>query len=169
MKIRPHASALEESMERVTEVKDLRALLEYVKREFGFLNPTDTNIEFAPYSFDQRIGWDTYLITVDGKPVLLCDGPPDTARFPLIERLRKRVTQTPNDTLIPVALEWLEEYEHMFDLRWKADMRAIKRWQQAHPGKPNVWPDHADLVVWLMDQLEAVRHPDVSSSHDHTD
>src|ERR1035437_7587040 len=30
-----------------------------------------------------------------------------------------------------------------FDLRWKADMRAIKRWQAAHPGKELVWPDHA--------------------------
>ncbi len=41
-----------------------------------------------------------------------------------------------------------------FDLRWKADMRAIKRWQAAHPGRPNVWPDHADLVVWLLDELD---------------
>lgn len=30
------------------------------------------------------------------------------------------------------------------DLRWDADMRAIKRWQQAHPGNDLVWPDHAD-------------------------
>ena len=32
-------------------------------------------------------------------------------------------------------------------------MRAIKRWQAAHPGNDLRWPDHADLVVWLMEQL----------------
>jgi hypothetical protein len=44
-----------------------------------------------------------------------------------------------------------------FDLRWKADMRAIKRWQAAHPDRPNVeltWPDHADMVVWLLEELD---------------
>jgi hypothetical protein len=40
-----------------------------------------------------------------------------------------------------------------FNLRWEADMRAIKRWQAAYPGNELVWPDHADLVVWLMEQL----------------
>ena len=39
------------------------------------------------------------------------------------------------------------------DLRWKADMRAIKMWQEAHPGNDLVWPDHADLCVWLLEQL----------------
>jgi hypothetical protein len=40
-----------------------------------------------------------------------------------------------------------------FDLRWKADMRAIKAWQTAHPGSDLVWPDHVDLCLWLMEQL----------------
>jgi hypothetical protein len=47
-----------------------------------------------------------------------------------------------------------DEQEQSFDLRWSADMRAIKRWQAAHPGKELVWPDHADLCVWLLEQLE---------------
>ena len=42
-----------------------------------------------------------------------------------------------------------------FDLQWEADQRAIKRWQAAHPDRPNVWPDRADMVVWLMEQHEA--------------
>lgn len=46
-----------------------------------------------------------------------------------------------------------EEYGHGFRLRWDADMRAIRRWQEA-TGKELVWPDHADLVVWLLEQLE---------------
>lgn len=41
------------------------------------------------------------------------------------------------------------------DIRWKADMRAIKKWQEA-TGKTLVWPDHADLCVWLMEQLDAL-------------
>lgn len=53
------------------------------------------------------------------------------------------------------AREHLAELEAVFDLRWRADMRAIKAWQAAHPGKELVWPDHADLVVWLMERREA--------------
>lgn len=50
--------------------------------------------------------------------------------------------------------EKVKELEASFDLRWKADMRAIKMWQAAHPGKEMVWPDHADLCVWLLEQLD---------------
>ncbi len=48
----------------------------------------------------------------------------------------------------------LDEMNASFQLRWKADMRAIKRWQKA-TGKTMTWPDHVDLVCWLMKQLEA--------------
>lgn len=44
------------------------------------------------------------------------------------------------------------ELQASADLRWKADMRAIKRWQEA-TGRDDVWPDHADLCVFLMDEL----------------
>lgn len=48
----------------------------------------------------------------------------------------------------------IEGYESSFSLRWDADMRAIKRWQAANPGNDLTWPDHADLVVWLLGELE---------------
>ncbi len=51
----------------------------------------------------------------------------------------------------------LKEMEATFDLRWKAGMRAIKRWQKEHPNKVNIWPDHADLVVWLLEQDSLLR------------
>lgn len=49
-----------------------------------------------------------------------------------------------------------------FDMRWKADMRAIKRWQE-ETGEELTWPDHADLCVWLMKKLaeSAVKLADV--------
>lgn len=53
------------------------------------------------------------------------------------------------------AADQIEEHDQSFDLRWKADMRAIKRWQEAHPGNDLTWPDHADLCVWLLEQLDA--------------
>ena len=55
------------------------------------------------------------------------------------------------------AREHLAELEATFDLRWRADMRAIKTWQAAHPGKDLTWPDHADLVVWLVGENERLR------------
>lgn len=45
------------------------------------------------------------------------------------------------------------EMQNTFDLRWKADQRAIKRWHEAG-GNPLVWPDHADLCMWLLGQIE---------------
>ena len=47
------------------------------------------------------------------------------------------------------------ELQATFNLRWDADMRAIKRWQAAGPDRELTWPDHADLVVWLLERLEA--------------
>ena len=46
------------------------------------------------------------------------------------------------------------ELTALFNLQWEADQRAIKRWQEAHPERPDVWPDRADLVVWLMGELD---------------
>lgn len=53
----------------------------------------------------------------------------------------------------PVLREELDDMQRTFDLRWEADMRAIKRWREVHPGNELVMPDHADLVVWLLEQL----------------
>lgn len=55
------------------------------------------------------------------------------------------------------ALDDIKDQDRSFDLRWNADQRAIKRWQAAAPaGKDRslTWPDHADLVVWLLEQLD---------------
>lgn len=49
----------------------------------------------------------------------------------------------------------IESLQHTFVVRWQADMRAIGRWRKAHPGNDLRWPDHADMVVWLLEQIEA--------------
>lgn len=62
---------------------------------------------------------------------------------------------TANERIAELAKE-LGEQESSFLLRWEADQRAIKHWQEA-TGKELTWPDHADLCVWLLEQNEAIR------------
>lgn len=59
-----------------------------------------------------------------------------------------------NHDALQSSLESAWELQLTFELRWKADMRAITRWRDANPGNELVLPDHADLVVWLLEQLE---------------
>jgi len=56
--------------------------------------------------------------------------------------------------LIRALRDERNELSSLFDLRHKADMRAIRRWQEAHPGKDNEWPDRADMVAWLLAEVE---------------
>lgn len=46
-----------------------------------------------------------------------------------------------------------KEMGYSFDVRWGASRRATERWQAANPGNDLTWPDHADVVVWCLDQL----------------
>lgn len=50
------------------------------------------------------------------------------------------------------AAEEIDQHNRSFDLYRDASRRATKRWQAAHPGNDLVWPDTADLIVWLMEQ-----------------
>lgn len=56
---------------------------------------------------------------------------------------------------VPDLLTDRAESEASFDLRWKADMRAIRMWQEA-TGRTEVWPDHADLCVWLLGRIDTM-------------
>jgi hypothetical protein len=62
-----------------------------------------------------------------------------------LESLARRITKLEQE---------LSELQETFDIRWNADMRAIKLWQKK-TGRKNVWPDHVDLVVFLMERLES--------------
>lgn len=49
--------------------------------------------------------------------------------------------------------QMLAEERLLTDLRWEADKRGIDLWQQS-TGKTRIWPDHADLVCYLIDRLD---------------
>lgn len=46
------------------------------------------------------------------------------------------------------------DLRRLFDLRRDADGRAVRRWRKAGLGRDLTIPDHADLVVWLLSQIE---------------
>jgi hypothetical protein len=49
--------------------------------------------------------------------------------------------------------ERLAEAEGTLDLIRRADLRAIKRWQEEKPGRELIWPDRTELILWLLRQL----------------
>lgn len=51
--------------------------------------------------------------------------------------------------------ELLQDYEKGFELRYNADTRAIDKWRAATK-RTMVLPDHADLCVWLLQQLDSL-------------
>lgn len=54
------------------------------------------------------------------------------------------------------AQQELADLEATFDLRWKADMRAIERWRKERPGRELTLPDHADLCGWLLERIDEI-------------
>lgn len=64
------------------------------------------------------------------------------------------------DDFVKSLVDQVNELEVIFELRRKADMRAIRVWQAARPGREMVWPDHADLCMWLLEQLDAAKKAD---------
>lgn len=91
----------------------------------------------------------------DAHLIAACD--PDTIRELLAERDALRAERDELLAALRIAQRERDELQQSFDLHWRASMRAIKRWQEAHPGSDLTWPDHADLVVWLLEQLDAAR------------
>lgn len=78
MKFREHRGGLKESMETMVELKDRAALLEYCIKalgDFRFSFPPEA-LHIKPYSYDDRIDWDTHIVSIDGYGVVgFTDGP----------------------------------------------------------------------------------------------
>jgi hypothetical protein len=69
MKYREQRGSLAEAMKTVIDLPATREALA------GLLGATEEQIEVRHYAADERIGWDTYLVTVNGCPVGYTDGP----------------------------------------------------------------------------------------------
>lgn len=57
------------------------------------------------------------------------------------------------------ARQKADELQQVFDLQWEADMRAVKRWREAHPGNELVLPDRCNMVTWLLGFIERAAPP----------
>lgn len=92
MKIREHKGLLADSMETIRDIEPtFESLIECIKKSFeswpsfSFL-PEQIKIE--PYCFDERIGWNTYIVTIDGYGVFgFTDG--DIRQRKIIDEKRK--------------------------------------------------------------------------------
>lgn len=85
---------------------------------------------------------------------LVVTAPPDKTDTDKVRLIAQNFAYPGQVEAIVKVADDLDEHRRSFDMRWNADMRAIKLWQAAHPGNENVWPDHADLCVWLMEQYD---------------
>ena len=78
MKIRPAigmGTTLDEAMQLASDIASKADLMAYLCEHYDFWGPTEENVTCEPYCYDERIGWDTHLICVDGKAALFSDGP----------------------------------------------------------------------------------------------
>jgi hypothetical protein len=66
-------------------------------------------------------------------------------------------------------LDALEEGERSFALRQRADQRAIDRWRSGVPSRELVSPDHADLVVWLLERVDQLERDERECVKHHID
>lgn len=70
------------------------------------------------------------------------------------KKLKKKIDKLKHN--LELAQYRIKDQEKTFDLRWKADQRAIKMWQEEDPNRENIWPDHADMVVFLLHKLDEI-------------
>jgi hypothetical protein len=68
MKFRPHRRLLAESMAEVVELASTKKALASYYNKTVRSGPalTADKIELRPYGFDDRIGWNAYLVTAEG-------------------------------------------------------------------------------------------------------
>ena len=83
MKIRNHRELLSESMQTVREIEPtIDAVRKFFKDGSMFDKLYDGVIKVEPYGFDDRIKWNTYIVTVDGKAIGFTDSPVENPNQP---------------------------------------------------------------------------------------
>lgn len=66
---RDHKGGLAESLETTQEFTDKDALLEYLQKTLDQFCKTGLDlreIKIEPYGFDERIGWDSHIVHLEG-------------------------------------------------------------------------------------------------------
>jgi hypothetical protein len=76
--VREHRGGLDESMKTVQPVRDREHLVAVIRESLApfarIVKPDQITVK--PYSFDSRIGWDTYIIEIKGYGVWgMANGP----------------------------------------------------------------------------------------------
>lgn len=75
---RPHRGHLSDSMAEVIELADFNALINHLQQEYLDMGltpmPHRDNVVVKPYCWDERIKWDTYIVTIDGNAVGFTNG-----------------------------------------------------------------------------------------------
>ena len=78
MKLRQHRGGLAASMMTVVEIQPtIEAIADEINKAFGaFITVQADQIHVRPYGYDERIGWDVHIVTIDGHGVYgFTDGP----------------------------------------------------------------------------------------------
>lgn len=69
MKYRPHKRLLADAMAEVIELLDRAALVDHLAKNLAHWGMTLENddVKISPYGRDDRIGWDTHIVTIRNK------------------------------------------------------------------------------------------------------
>jgi hypothetical protein len=71
---RPHwlGGELNESLEKAITIKSRAELISIIREQLfhWYVEFTDDQFHVEQYDYDERIGWDTYIVTLDGYGVL---------------------------------------------------------------------------------------------------
>ena len=76
MKFRPQRGGFAESMAEVVDIEpNLRALADAMMNSLSTCMVFEPAIKVIPYCYDDRNGWKTHIVTVDGQAIGFTDGP----------------------------------------------------------------------------------------------
>ncbi len=79
MKFRFHRGGLEDSMATVVEIESTKkAITTHCNNTMGATFYIPQDIEVKPYGYDDRIGWDTHVVTNPMGVLGFTDGPVNT-------------------------------------------------------------------------------------------
>lgn len=73
---RHHRATLSEAMETVIKVSDIKELVFKLNEDFRYGPPIESkDIKVKFYGFDNRINWNTHIVTHKGNAIGFTDGP----------------------------------------------------------------------------------------------